>query len=255
MHTFPTSQALRGLTLLNTRPVGGGAALGRTARASGARVLSLPGASLRPAADAAAAGRALDAARRADVVVFTSPAAVRHALRLRPRWRPPAGLRVMAVGPATARALQRRGIASAAPDARFDSEGVLEALAAAPPRRAALIGAPGGRALIAQALRAAGVDVTEVHVYRRTAARLDARHVVALAQAREPLVLLLSSVESLHNLRQALPAAGWQRLQQAAVVASSVRVAAAARAAGLREAQVATSALTRDLLAAAARLR
>jgi uroporphyrinogen-III synthase len=252
MHTSTTAQPLRGLTVLNTRPVGGSAALTRAARALGARVLLLPGASLRPSPDPVAAAHALERARRAEAVVFVSPAAVRMAFRLRPVWRALRSTRVLAVGPATARDLQRRGVIALAPDARYDSEGVLAALAARPPATVAVIGAPGGRELIARELRARGSAVSEVHVYRRGPARLDRRHFAALAAARGRLVLLLSSSESLAHLQQSLPPASWRHLRAAGVVASSARVAAAARAAGLRDPQVAHSALTADLLQAAA---
>jgi len=77
-------------------------------------------------------------------------------------------------------------------------------------------------------------------------------HLAPLAATRRRLLLLLSSVESLDNLRTTLPASAWARLAAGAVVASSPRVADAARRAGLRVATVAASAVSRDLLAAAA---
>lgn len=186
--------------------------------------------------------------------MFTSPAAVRFAFALAPGWTPRRGARAYAVGPATARALHRRGVAAHAPDGRYDSEGVLAALAAVTPRTAAVVGAPGGRGLIVDGLRARGVAVEPVEVYRRLPARLDARHLAPLAASRGRLLLLLSSVETLDNLRAALPPAAWARLAAGDVVASGPRVAEAARRAGLRVGAVATSALARDLLEAAAAL-
>ncbi|MFN7551375.1 MAG: uroporphyrinogen-III synthase [Pseudomonadota bacterium] len=249
----PRPAPLAGRTVVVTRPAGTGGALARAARALGAQAVLLPGAALRGAADPQAARAGLDRAARADAVVFTSPAAVRFAFALRPRWRPRRGAAVHAVGPATARALARRGVVARAPDRRYDSEGLLAALAAVPPRVAAVIGAPGGRGLIADGLRARGTRVDLVEVYRRVPARLDARHLRPLARAPGRLVLLLSSVETLGNLRTTLPADAWVLLRGAAVVASSARVADAALAAGLRASRVARSALGADLLAAAAR--
>jgi uroporphyrinogen-III synthase len=246
-----TPKPLAGATVVVTRPAGTGAALARAARALGARTLSLPGASLRAAADLDAARAALAAAARADAVVFVSPAAVRFAFALQPGWRARAGTMVHAVGPATARALARRGVDALAPDHRYDSEGVIAALAGARLRRACVVGAPGGRGLIAEGLLARGVRVDEAQVYRRVAARIDRRQLAPLAATRGPLLLLLSSVESLANLRAALPAPAWARLAGANVVASSPRVAQAARATGLTVAMIAASALGRDLLAAA----
>lgn len=245
--------SLHGLTLVNTRPVGAARTLTRAARALGARVLPLPGSTLRGAPDPQSARRALAAAAGADAVVFVSPAAVRFALALQPRWRSRTRA-LFAVGPATARALARRGLAAQSPDQRFDGEGVLAALKAMTLRRVAIVCAPGGREVIALGLRARGVRVDEVEVYRRQPARLLARHFDGLQAASGKLVLLLSSAESLGNLRAALPPAAWRRLAGATVVASSPRLAEAARAAGLRAPRVAASALTRDLLAAAARV-
>lgn len=242
---------LAGHAVVVTRPAGGGASLARAVRALGGAALLLPGSSLRGPADARQASEALERAARAAAVVFTSPAAVRFAFALRPQWKPRRGTRVFAVGPATARALARRGIAALAPAGRYDSEGVLAALAAAPPSSAAVIGAPGGRGVIVEGLRARGARVELVEVYRRLPARLDARHLGPLAAARGRLLLLLSSTETLDNLRAALPPAAWARLAAGVVVASSERVAAAARAAGLRGGAIAASALGRDLLAAA----
>lgn len=252
MKRTPRRPPLSGHAVVVTRPVGSGGALARAVRALGGQALLLPGATLRGAVDPRAAAAALARAAAAQAVVFTSPTAVRFAFALRPHWTPRRGTRTYAVGPATARTLGRRGIVALAPAGRYDSEGVLAALAEAPPARAAVVGAPGGRGLIVDGLRAAGAQVETVDVYRRLPARLDARHLAPLAATRRRLLLLLSSVESLDNLRTTLPASAWARLAAGAVVASSPRVADAARRAGLRVATVAASAVSRDLLAAAA---
>ncbi|HET6604643.1 MAG TPA: uroporphyrinogen-III synthase, partial [Xanthomonadaceae bacterium] len=62
------------------------AALTRRLRGFGAVTLALPGLRLQPAADARRADAALRQALAAGTVVFTSPAAVRHARTL-PGWR------------------------------------------------------------------------------------------------------------------------------------------------------------------------
>jgi uroporphyrinogen-III synthase len=254
MRTPSARLPLSGHAVVVTRPAGAGAALLRAVRARGGRALSLPGSSLRGPPDPRAAAAALARARRVEAVVFTSPAAVRFAFALAPAWKPARGTRVYAVGPATARALRRRAVAATAPDGRYDSEGVLAALASTAPRDAAVVGAPGGRGLIADGLRARGVPVAQVEVYRRLPARIDARHLAPLVASRGRLLLLLSSVETLDNLRGALPEAAWSRLAAGAVVASGPRVAEAARRAGLRVAAIAASALARDLLDAATAL-
>jgi uroporphyrinogen-III synthase len=65
--------------------------------------------------------------------------------------------------------------------------------------------------------------------------------------------VLLSSAEALDNLKQGLPADAYAQLIRAVAIASSERLAEAAHAAGFRRVAVAASALSDNLLAAAAR--
>ena len=81
--------------------------------------------------------------------------------------------------------------------------------------------------------------------------RLDRRHVDALLQLPASAHVLLSSAEALHNLQQLLPPVAWAQLCLATAVASSERLATAARAAGFQRIATAASALPADLLAAA----
>lgn len=244
------NQDLRGRTVVITRPAGTASALARRVRALGGVPLLLPGLALRGAADAAAACSGLRAALAAELVVFTSPAAVRHAAVLLPLR---TAATVLAVGQGTARALRRHGIAAPLTPRRQDSEGLLEhpALDDLHGRQVALIGAPGGRGVLREQLAARGARLHELHVYRRVPPRLDRRHVEALLRLPASARVLLSSAEALHNLQQLLPAAAWTRLCAATAVTSSERLATAARAAGFQRIVTAASALSADLLAAA----
>lgn len=251
MQPLPTGKAsgLRGQVVVITRPVGTAASLARQVRALGALPLLLPGLALRGAADRQALGAGLRAALADELIVFTSPAAVRHAAALLPlRTHAP----VLAVGQGTARALRRHGVVAVAP-ARQDSEGLLALaeLQALEGRRVALIGAPGGRGLLREQLAARGARLRELHVYHRVPPRLDRRHVQALMQLPPSAQVLLSSAEALHNLQQGLPAPAWARLCAATAVVSSERLAMAARTAGFERVCVANSAGSADLLAAA----
>ena len=120
-------------------------------------------------------------------------------------------------------------------------------------RRVALIGAPGGRGLLRERFAALGAMLREVHVYRRSAPRLRRAHVDAAAALPRSARVLLSSAEALDNLRAQLPPPAWARLCAATAIASSDRLAEAARAAGFVRVRVAASALARDLLDEAAR--
>lgn len=238
---------LAGACVLITRPVGQGRALARQVQALGGRPLLLPGVSLHAAPGATVAG--LQAALNDDLVIFTSPAAVRFAARLAPlRSRS----RIAAVGASTARMLARHGLAEViVPDTTQNSEGLLAhaALGEMHGRTVAVIGAPGGRGTLQRVLRQRGACVREVHVYQREPARLGRRHREALHALRGHGYLLLSSAQTLACLHAALQGDDWQRVVATHAVVSSERIGEAARQAGFKRVSVAASALDAALLA------
>ncbi|HZX70791.1 MAG TPA: uroporphyrinogen-III synthase [Rhodanobacter sp.] len=244
--------ALRGRVLVITRPVGTADALARRVRALGGTPVLLPGLALRGPDDPAATRAALRDGLAAELVIFTSPAAVRHAAQLMPL---PAMAVVLAVGQGTARALRRRGVPEPLVPGQQDSEGLLEhpLLQDLRHRHVALVGAPGGRGILRRQLAARGARLHEVHVYRRVPPRLDRRHVEAVLGLPRSARVLLSSNEALQNLWRLLPAPALARLRAAIAVVSSERLAVAAGEAGFRRIELACSALADDLLAAAAR--
>jgi len=233
-----------------TRPVGAHRALARAVRAQGGDALSLPGARIVAEPANADLLRALSDARHADIVVFQSPGAVRCLFSLQPRWRAARGTTVVAVGPGTARALARCGVRAVTPDRRHDSEGVL-ALAAFRQVRGlaiALVGAPGGRGLLAPALAGHGARVVACHVYRRVAPRYTRRHRDALLWARGALAWLVSSAEAVAAVRGWADPQCWSRLAGAVAVAPSERIAALLRAEGVRRVLVSGSAMPAAML-------
>jgi uroporphyrinogen-III synthase len=241
---------LDGLTVVITRPAGTGTSLAKKVRALGGTPLLLPGLSLHGAADPQHARTQWLASQRDDVLIFTSPAAVRYALALAPLATQGTAI---AVGRSTARALQRHGIAAQVPASRQDSEGVLGLPSLQQPqgKRVALVGAPGGRGLMQQQLTERGAVLREVHVYRRAASRLTRRHQQAVQQLPAMACVLLSSAEALQNLQEQLSAPAWARLCRATAIVSSERIAEAARAAGFVRIHQAASANQADLLAGA----
>lgn len=224
----------------------------RRIAALGGVPLALPGLRVRGVDDARAARAALRALA-ADYLVFVSPSAVRHAFALAPRLRFAPGTRVCAVGAGTARALVRRGAHDVLwPRARQDSEGLLALpeFAKLRGRGVVLVDAAGGRELLPGTLQARGARLQRIHVYARGPARLDRRHLEAIAAAGTPLVVQLSSLEALANLRNQLPEPLFARLAAGDAVVSSERIATAARAAGWRRIERAASAGLADMLAA-----
>jgi len=102
-------------------------------------------------------------------------------------------------------------------------------------------------------LAARGAQLREVHVYRREAPRWQRRQLEAAAHLPADARVLLSSAEALAYLQDGLPGHAMAGLRRAVAVASSARLADAARAAGFTRVTMAESALAADLLQAAAR--
>ena len=240
---------LKGARVAITRPVGAGAALRSRVRALGGAPLPLPGSSLRTAGDAHAASAALREALAADVLIFTSPAAVRFAASLR-RLRTRAT--VIAPGAGTAGALRRIAPLEAIMPERADSEGMLALpqLQRVRGKRVGIVGAPGGRGLLESELKRRGAHVMQAHVYQRVPARLDRRHLQGLLRGRAPLYVPLSSNEALRNLLITLPADARHALLAGTAVASSERLLQAAHAAGFAHVLRAKSATDADLIGA-----
>ena len=241
---------LAGTRIAITRPVGTGRALARRVRALGGTPLSLPGSSLRPPRDAKAARAELRAALACEIVIFTSPAAVQFSQRqggVRTR------ARVVAPGAGTRLALRRAGRHDATAPGREDSEGILAlpVLRNVRGRRIGIVGAAGGRGLLDRELAARGAGVAHGFVYRRLPARLDRRHADALRRdTRKPLFVLLSSAEALANILGGLPDDANRALLAGTAVASSPRLATAARKAGFARVLRAESAHAHAMLAA-----
>lgn len=248
------TQPLRNVTVVITRPAGTAGPMSRRVRKLGGIPVSVPGLSLRATEDASAVDADLRRALEGDVLVFTSPAAVRFAADVLPLATRAV---VIAVGRGTARALRTANV----PDARFpeasqNSEGVLglPELSDIQGRRVALIGAPGGRGVLREQLTARGARLSEIHVYHRVAPRLDRRHIDPLLKLTRRSAVLLSSAEALDHLHRALIAPAWRRLVQAVAVVSSERLRDIATAVGFERVVVAASAMPSDLLAAASQV-
>lgn len=224
----------------------------RQVRALGGTPMLLPGLALRGPDDVAAVRVALREGLADELVIFTSPAAVRHAAALTPLH---TAVAVLAVGRATGHALRRYGVPGALAPGQQDSEGLLghPMLQNLRGRQVTLVGAPGGRGVLRGQLAARGARLREVQVYRRVPPRLDRRHVTALLALPDSARVLLSSNEALQNLCRLLPLPALARLRAATAIVSSERIAAAARVVGFLQIERALSAVTDDMLAAAAR--
>ena len=152
----------------------------------------------------------------AEALVFTSAAAARHLTY------PLGQQEIVAIGPATAAALPRVDVAAPPP---FNSEALL---AAWQPRgrRIAILGAPGGRGLLRQAL-AENNEVAEMAVYERF------NPSTALHFQHFPQVLTIASCGTLDHLLALAPPPLLRQLKSCcAIAAISGRVAQYAEAEG-----------------------
>ncbi len=162
---------LTGKRVLVTRPAGRARGLVARLEALGARVDARPTFSIAPPRDEAAARRAAERASRYDWVILTSANGARH---FHEAWveahgaEASPGFSTAVIGPATAIEIASRGIDPdlVAEDAR--SEGLAAALRErVGSGRSALVVRPEvGRDVVADTLRAAGVEVDAVVFYR-----------------------------------------------------------------------------------------
>ncbi|MGA9334196.1 MAG: uroporphyrinogen-III synthase [Rudaea sp.] len=234
-----------------TRPTATAATLKRRVRELGANAISLPGLVLKITDDVDETKTALVRARQSDVVIFVSPAAVRFAFELQSTLRFVRASTIIAIGNATARALERRGVSNVhRPSTRQDSEGVLglPELAHVRGKHVSLIGADGGRGLLSRTLRQRRAKVEPIHVYRRCTPRYNRSLLAKLEQAPTPLVTLLSSAEVLMNLRSTLPLHLYARLAAGELIVSSKRLAIVAGSHLFAHVHIADSAAPADLL-------
>jgi uroporphyrinogen III methyltransferase/synthase len=179
---------LRGLSATVTRARAQASELARKLEALGARVLEAPVIRIRPLP-----GPPLDPAQY-ELVCLTSANGV-DALLARifaggRDARSLAGARIAAIGPATARALERHGIVADIVAERFVAEGLVEALGDAfggqqqpPVRRALVARASEARDVLPDALRARGIDVDVLALYETVAEPLAAPLLDAAARA------------------------------------------------------------------------
>jgi uroporphyrinogen-III synthase len=221
---------LAGRVVVVTRPAAQAAPFAALVAAAGAEPLLLPTLEIVTVElDAAARGRLVPDSF--DWTIFTSTNAVEASLAQLPR---PSRTRVGAVGRATARALERRGIPVAAvPNTTSDSEGLLElgCFADLRSQRVLVLKGRGGRTLLREELARRGAEVVLGDVYERRRAAADTAALAALRRACDAgaAVIAVTSAEVLAALLELAPEASCPRLRDAALLVPGDRVAAKAR--------------------------
>lgn len=187
-----------------------------------------------------------------DLTIVTSPVAARLLARHLDTDQPGVSeVQFVVPGRGTASALEAVGIA-----ARFPvSGGTSEHILAMPEfddvshKRIAVVGAPGGRGLLASELSARGADVENMHVYHRRALAPSAALVDALHHS-EDLVIFISSLQAFSIILESLPEALRPVWLNSRFVVSSARIQRACRDAGVRRIRCAAGASDEEMLAA-----
>jgi len=192
------SRPLFGQRVIVTRPVDQAESLCARLAELGADVLVQPAIEIAPPADWTAVDAALARIREFQWLVFSSANGVRYLLdRLLERGdvRQLAGVRLAAIGPATAAELSRYHLRAELVPGEYRAEELAAALAQrAAGQRVLLARASRGREVLAEQLRAAGATVEQVVVYEsRDVARVDPAVATALASGSPLWVTVTSS--------------------------------------------------------------
>ncbi len=116
-----------------------------------------------------------------------------------------AGARVAAIGPGTAAALDERGITADVVAERSVGEGLLEVLADVPASRALIARGSSGRDVLADGLRARGIEVDVLALYETIAAPLSPP---SLAAARGADYITFTSSSTVRFFLEAIESAG-----------------------------------------------
>ncbi len=227
---------LLGMGVLVTRPEPQAGPLARRLADLGARVYRLPALELRAREDRAAQRASLGPLDRFHWIVFVSANAVRFGVTFLEERR---DLKLAAVGPATAAALNHAGFRVAlVPAAGYDSESLLGSpeFGHVEGQRILIVRGDGGRELLAEQLRARGAEVSYAEVYERRSARPVPGAVAAVEDewGRGLIdVVTATSPELLRSLYEILSPAGRQLLARTALLAGGSRIAETARQIGL----------------------
>lgn len=229
-------------TVLVTRPEGQQQGMMALLEKAGWHALHVPALRIEPLAISDADRRLLMDLDQYHAVFFVSTNAVSLGVEAMddywPQW--PLGVHWLAVGEATAAAMEAAGLPAEHPDVGNDSESVLalDCLQDLREKKVLVLRGEGGRELFGRRLRDRGARVDYISLYRRLcdAAADWPRQAVA--------AVLVTSVESWHCLQKKAAAS----LSEALVVAGSERIADAVRADGHAHVAAAVSPRDEDML-------
>jgi uroporphyrinogen III methyltransferase/synthase len=208
------TRPLFGKRIVVTRPREQAAELIERIEAMGAEAIEAPMIRIEPPEDYAPLDAACRAAAEFDFIVFSSANAVdsfMERLLLSPLdLRALNGVKLCAVGPATAERLTRHGLKIDVTPAEFRAEALVHAIAAAGSMRGVRVLLPHGdigREIVADELRKQGADVTEVIAYRTVVVEPDREgdpDIYRMLLERKIDVVTFTSASAVRNFVKAL---------------------------------------------------
>ncbi len=233
--------ALAGKIILVTRPAEQSAGLSRLIRDAGGTPFVFPAIEIREPSDPERLADVLNRLDAFDLAIFVSPTAVARAfeyLDASEDW--PKNLGVAAVGQGSAWALKVSGIKEVvAPPGQSDSEALLAlpTLQNVSGKRIVIFRGEGGRELMAQTLVQRGASVEYAECYRRARPETDVASLLQQHRRQAFSAMVLTSRESLANLREMLGDA-WSSFASVPVFVPHERIAEAARELGMNSIHV-----------------
>jgi uroporphyrinogen-III synthase len=236
-----TSTALSGKTILITRPVEQSAKLSQLIRAAGGTPVVFPASEIKPPSNPVRLDELLGRLDHFDLAIFVSPTAVARAweyIAATRAW--PKNLKLAAVGQGSAQALIERGLQDIImPPGQSDSEALLAlpALQQVSGQRIVVFRGEGGRELLAQTLAQRGAIVEYAECYRRAKPDADIAPLLQQHATQKFAAIVLTSRESLANLREMLGAA-WDSFKAVPVFVPHQRIADAAHHQGMKTVHV-----------------
>ncbi len=185
-----------------------------------------------------------------DLVIVTSPMAARL-VAAHTGAAEVEGVRFIAPGPGTGSFLEAAGIPVRWPESGGTSEHILAMTAGdTAPKRVGIVGAQGGRNLLAEEFFSRGAEVVPINVYHRVPVAPNPELVERLGKGVE-LAILVSSRQAFETILAGLPRALHGPWLAAGFVVSSARIAKLIREAGAQRVRIASGASDEAMLAAA----